>query len=1265
MRSEKDPSQMNAWERRRYERMQQSGQFSSSSQNPLLPPGLVQEVERMQPQIESTVQQTAMQPQEQPQGGFLSSLLHGATFGMAGEEGSAVGSFVGSILPIMLAAKTGGAALPALAGLGTAAKTLKAGGAAAQAIPTLTRMGVGATRLAGTGGTMGILDHLAHRARGEEADPTDIAKRALSSAAIGAAFPAIGGAWKAFRGVPYGVSKAAAGLDPARQTAQDQLRTGKEMLGQFARESGASGARYDLGGVSEAGKSLTQSILKNSGVTNYRQLPITPIAKGITPKGLYSEALKVEKAAEGVRQGHALDAILKGEGVENYSGLSFRGKRTYSAAKQAIQNYHEAVQYESAGMPGRAFSSSHLATLFTRKASGKEVSKAVESLRGTGFTNSMTDALGASKEAARQLEGIVGPEYFEKAFHTDSLTEKMNKVLRTASENDLLQRSAVVEGTINFNDLSAFKQNMVKYGGSLTSILRTLGKPGRRAAALADDHIRMSTGLSGTLTDHYVKTAFYGLKSEEALRVAKAMDGAISTSSLTAKEQKAFNQLRAMTDSIFNRASKDGVQALDKSGNPAGAIEKVKNFFPRYPDKAKISAFRDDVYTKLGMNEKTPLNVALRTIANDPRYGPDSTAYRAVKSYQQMLQRGAATGRLPREEEVLGRLVQRASKSSETMLSGPRVNALFHREEVGIPAELLKDPKEAMLLYINDMSGVISAQNAFGDTGHPMGKLVPLFQQMEGNYPAHIVNYMEEGLQYLVGNKTAKVPEFAGGLMSLNTIRLMSLAVISNMTQTTNTAALAGVKNTAKSLSKIFTNRDEMQQVARLAGALSNPREVQQMYQKLMYEGMMPDSFLGRTVRRGANAVMNLSGFNTIESFNQQVAAYTGYSAWGPDLAKQLASGQNAARITRLFKQMGIDPQKVAVSGILEEHDKLKVASWLLKQTQFPKTMAEIPLWTNHWAGKMIFQFSRFIYKQSQFLKNHVWDEAQLYMKTGGKDGAIAPIMTYMSLGGAAGYGVGTVRDFLSGREKPDDQTLFGSYLDALGWVGGFGLWGNVARVLQGSPAEGFVGLLGPTAGLGLEGIRTLQGGTQVASGLADFMTSDEPEPGMEQMASGVRSSAKGLMGATMPTALSRPISRGEIPGGVEVPLLQQVFSPESYDPTGAKEASREYTSFVERIDDALLEYMTTGSQQPIVELMERAEEEEFQIGQGELQSRMNSPGFQRRLIQMLLRRTTDPQERAQLQQMLQAMDTDRELQTLRSVPPPARGRVDITSLLR
>ncbi|KKN78280.1 hypothetical protein LCGC14_0351390 [marine sediment metagenome] len=329
-------------------------------------------------------------------------------------------------------------------------------------------------------------------------------------------------------------------------------------------------------------------------------------------------------------------------------------------------------------------------------------------------------------------------------------------------------------------------------------------------------------------------------------------------------------------------------------------------------------------------------------------------------------------------------------------------------------------------------------------------------------------NLLVKGLEAVRGLNSSEVENtFLGALRNYQIVQKLFFATIPNAFQNAITTIpkvqglgfTRGVKAVIKGGFDAFANPN----FARLeVGAAVN-----QTLKDIT--GMSSRGFSGRL----ANIFLKINGFSAVEARNNIVAASMGRvyineafkvvtkkQATGTFIGKRLTDRLifNAKKELKLF---GISEDAIKRGSLAS--DEIAEASWrMARLTQFRGGAFDIPLYANGPLGKLAFQFKTFAFNINKLAWHNFGKPAMKFMSTGGKEGTLLPLTTFLGASLLSGEVIAYIRsELIWGRKRPEEA--WKRILDDLFWAGSFGLWYDIYQShFWGGAAKS---ALGPTFG--------------------------------------------------------------------------------------------------------------------------------------------------------------------------------------------------------
>jgi hypothetical protein len=252
----------------------------------------------------------------------------------------------------------------------------------------------------------------------------------------------------------------------------------------------------------------------------------------------------------------------------------------------------------------------------------------------------------------------------------------------------------------------------------------------------------------------------------------------------------------------------------------------------------------------------------------------------------------------------------------------------------------------------------------------------------------------------------------------------LGLSVISNATQSANTALVTGNYTLLKSIAKEIQDFDKLKELGLRSGStLSSVTHETQLT-----SGLAPESFAGKMLEK--------TGFSPVEVHNRLLASMSG-AKHAVDMFKRLKENPNDAYARRHLKYwLGLDPDTLLQQDKIKMEQVMIGAHTMSDRTQHRTSPLEVPYkWGASPEARMFTLFKNFAYNQSNFLYQSVIKELKNKNMR-----PLIPLLTTMPL-------LGTLADrtkrAILGNAQPKDfwEAVIGAYSA----VGGLGIVGDLA----------------------------------------------------------------------------------------------------------------------------------------------------------------------------------------------------------------------------
>jgi hypothetical protein len=340
-----------------------------------------------------------------------------------------------------------------------------------------------------------------------------------------------------------------------------------------------------------------------------------------------------------------------------------------------------------------------------------------------------------------------------------------------------------------------------------------------------------------------------------------------------------------------------------------------------------------------------------------------------------------------------------------------------------------RDPRQILSQYISEAWNRIGDAKEFGGDDSILQKIIDTARVRGSDFE----EIQALTSRFLGRDKFSKSLEKVSSFARMyNNLTKLSLASITNLGDLTKPFIRTNFLSSLKGIVRSFTK--EGKEFAGKSGVL-NP----------VLEQFAKEQGLGEKF-------FKYSGFQATEQKLRQIQANS--ARYYIDLLyRKLKKNPKNAFVWRRLEQFGIDPKELISRG-LKESDYVDGAIKAIADTQ-PASKIDIPYYWQSPTGKLLTQYKTFAYKQMKFLNEFVFKEA--------KQGNLKPLIMFLVMGTALGEGVGDMKAYVRGRQRPD--TFGARIIDNLMTIGGMGLASDfIANLQYGTLGGGFLKFVaGPT----------------------------------------------------------------------------------------------------------------------------------------------------------------------------------------------------------
>jgi hypothetical protein len=350
---------------------------------------------------------------------------------------------------------------------------------------------------------------------------------------------------------------------------------------------------------------------------------------------------------------------------------------------------------------------------------------------------------------------------------------------------------------------------------------------------------------------------------------------------------------------------------------------------------------------------------------------------------------------------------------------------------------------------------------AFGPKDEHLQKMLEGLKAEGGN-----LDLADTVVSHRLGRSVASASNFKGFqhknwenmLGSMQVARKLSLAVFSHPSQlAVNTPLVTGMGPFVRAVAHTIAQHGQAEDFAVLSAAIG-PEVRRELHREtnLAYEGL-------------GNKVLQHTGFYWADKIRRTIAASAGKFAAQEAFQKLLKNPADREAMQKLH-WMGAGVQEALQKGKLSELDLSRAGKRVSDTTQFRSNAFTAPVW---WRStpehRVITLFKQFFFHQAKFIKDFAGVPAMDYIRTGGREGSIKPLMLLGLLAPTFGELQADLRSAVRG--KLSDRPEFGKHpveriADDIANVGAFGIYYDVLRNLGGrtvTPLYHFV--VGPAIG--------------------------------------------------------------------------------------------------------------------------------------------------------------------------------------------------------
>lgn len=612
------------------------------------------------------------------------------------------------------------------------------------------------------------------------------------------------------------------------------------------------------------------------------------------------------------------------------------------------------------------------------------------------------------------------------------------------------------------NTVDAITSN--KLISSSREYMNRQGTAGKKFTVLADSVRDKTDKQAGNAVANYAK-ATLGFTDDELFHMVDVMEGKALPSSK--KIENAINTINAEMGAISTSAKNNVKRIIQNKGNPRSiqkaAIE-AQGFHPRdnyFP------------HLMLGQNaEKLQIN---QMISAGLKRGDFESREQGMKIFKEYLtfsekQRASKAKNLFKYIAKTHNISESEAESRLNVFikrtTNPKHGNLEHSRVLNLP---FYDPHPDRVIprYYTGAHNRLNEITHWGQENEVMSGLINEMKKdgADFKYAEHLRDRFTGAEAQRAAGGGLISPATSGAMRAVQVITKLGLSVIPNSTQTTNTAMVTNVRDTAKNISRFMSKakRSEMRDFALRSGAT--------------LESSLNDFFSGTglsgSIKIGgvplsAQGFLKKTGFIWMEKMNRTIAANAGRDH-AARMAERLAKNPTDKLAQRALKQLKLDSGKILKrNGQLTVDEMLTAAQQVVNKSQFRAGPLDLPLFFTSAEGKLVTQFKSFAFNQAKMIKDILRDEVS--------KGNMRPLVTALIAMPILGEGVKDVRAILTGRVR--DEKGLERIIENISAVGAAGMFNDVLSAVKYNNVPGF--MVGPSLS---DAGRAVTSGTRAVQG--------------------------------------------------------------------------------------------------------------------------------------------------------------------------------------
>lgn len=556
--------------------------------------------------------------------------------------------------------------------------------------------------------------------------------------------------------------------------------------------------------------------------------------------------------------------------------------------------------------------------------------------------------------------------------------------------DDLLPKKISVTGDKSISKVGVSRLD----GGKKVAVKNTanIRKLSKLEQAIPDSTLKKaSANISKTgdpTTDLNIKSqqAFGNTKLSESVKKSLTTVNEVADASGN-KPQKGLNTpVTSSADKIRHTGTKTGKRIANKMNIEDGEAGRLLSNGERIveelasTDKANLSKIISAVKARdangLSRSQTKIYDDVVKMLDDrfDEMSGSGISVKKLDKYFPQMLDPA-------KRDEAIKYLIDNGRKEDATIVEKmfmrsdltKKASAEMHRSLEGLPEEFYINDDLALLSRWNkETAERVARARVWGPNMESLtNDLAELSKEMKPSKYANIDKFVKETFKtdiygtvdkYGPGGKVLPVGRQAVVATKMTTSSLKNAA------QSSNTAQVGGMFNTAKNIKKYVTKtgRNELKNIALDAGV--NVHYLTDQFTERLLSNASKSMGLSK---KASEVLLKYNGFQGIEKFNRLVSAGT-----GKDYITRLAKNPMSKKNARLLRNLKLDPADIAKNGLSKDALNKGIRNFV-GETQFYTGTKDVPLWTNRTElGKTVSHLGKFSIKQWEHYRNNIIKEA-------------------------------------------------------------------------------------------------------------------------------------------------------------------------------------------------------------------------------------------------------------------------------------------------